>query len=80
MRGIFLAIITSPMARPAKDPRHRMSTHLRIPVTDEQKRKIMEAIADEPTGFAAWARAVLLQAANDRLGSVSARKRSREGE
>lgn len=55
------------MARPLKEPRHRMSTHLRIPVTDEQKQIIMDAIADEPTGFAAWAREVLLQAAEKRL-------------
>lgn len=44
-----------------------MSTHLRVPVTDEQKKIIMDAIADEPNGFAAWAREVLLQAARGRL-------------
>jgi hypothetical protein len=44
-----------------------MATHLRIPVTDEQKKRIMEAIAEEPSGFAAWAREVLLRAAEERL-------------
>jgi len=42
-----------------------MDTDLRIPVTTEQKRAIMEAVADEPAGFAAWARDVLLRAANE---------------
>jgi hypothetical protein len=58
------------MARPLKEARHRMSTHLRIPVTDEQKQTIMEAIADEPTGFAAWAREVLLNAAEKRFAKT----------
>lgn len=40
-----------------------METHLRVPVTADQKQIIMDAIADEPDGFAAWARAVLLEAA-----------------
>lgn len=53
------------MARPPKDERLRMSTDLRIPVTVEQKRTITEAISDEPGGFAAWARQVLLDAARE---------------
>jgi len=44
-----------------------MDTDLRIPVTAEQKVLIMAAIADEPSGFAAWARHVLLEAAKKRL-------------
>jgi len=55
------------MARPRKDERLRMDTDLRIPVTAEQKALIMAAIADEPSGFAAWARHVLLEAAKKRL-------------
>ena len=51
------------MARPPKEPHLRMSIDLRIPVTAEQKQKIMDAVADEPGGFAAWARDVLLRAA-----------------
>jgi hypothetical protein len=42
-----------------------MNTHLRIPVTAEQKRLIAEAVADAPTGLAAWAREILVQAAAD---------------
>jgi hypothetical protein len=55
------------MARPPKEPRLRMTTDLRIPVTAEQKAIISDAIADEPDGFAAWARRILLAAAQDRL-------------
>jgi hypothetical protein len=43
-----------------------MSIDLRIPVTAGQKAKIMAAVADEPAGFAAWARGVLLRAAESR--------------
>ena len=51
------------MARPRKDGRLRMDTSLRIPVTSEQKALIDQATADEPEGMAAWARALLLEAA-----------------
>lgn len=54
------------MARPPKEPHLRMSIDLRIPVTAEQKRAIMAATADEPDGFAAWARQVLLLAAAEK--------------
>jgi len=43
-----------------------MNVDLRIPVTPDQKQTIMDAIADEPDGFAAWARDVLLKAAMER--------------
>ena len=55
------------MARPRKYGDARMDTHLRIPVTDEQKELIDEAIADEPEGMAAWARAILLEAAKRKI-------------
>jgi hypothetical protein len=51
------------MARPLKEPHLRMNIDLRIPVTAEQKQAIMAAVADEPGGFAAWARGVLMSAA-----------------
>lgn len=57
------------MARPPKNPRLRMDIDLRIPVTVDQKRRIMEAVADEPGGFAAWARQVLLEAAEEKRAS-----------
>lgn len=55
------------MPRPRKAGKLRMDTDLRIPVTTEQKQVITEATADEPEGMAAWARAVLLQAATRKL-------------
>lgn len=54
------------MARPPKEPHLRMNTDLRIPVTAEQKQEIMAAVADDPMGFAAWAREILLRAAEKR--------------
>jgi hypothetical protein len=44
-----------------------MATDLRIPVTEDQKRLIVEATSDEPEGMAAWARVILLQAAQRKL-------------
>ena len=44
-----------------------IDTDLRIPMTAEQKRLIDEATTDEPNGKAAWARAVLLDAARRKL-------------
>jgi hypothetical protein len=55
------------MARPRKDPKLRMGTDLRVPMTEDQKRLIVEATSDKPEGMAAWARAVLLQAAQRQL-------------
>lgn len=56
------------MARPPKEPHLRMGIDLRIPVTPEQKQAIMDAVTDEPDGFAAWARRVLLEAARIKVG------------
>ena len=52
-----------------------MNIDLRVPVTEDQKRVIMEALADDPSGFAAWARQILLQAAKDRTGTPAKRQR-----
>ena len=41
----------------------RMGTDIRIPMTEDQKAVITDAVRDEPQGMAAWARAVLLDAA-----------------
>jgi hypothetical protein len=51
-----------------------MDTDLRIPVTSEQKALIAEATRDEPEGMAAWARAVLLRAAQERVAEMRARQ------
>jgi hypothetical protein len=56
--------------RPPKDPRLRMDTDIRIPVTAEQKELISQAASGEAEGLAAWARAVLLNAARKKLGKV----------
>jgi hypothetical protein len=47
-----------------------MDTDLRIPVTSEQKALIVEATANEPEGMAAWARAILLDAARRRIARI----------
>ena len=44
-----------------------MDAYLKVPVTSEQKALIQEATNDEPEGMAAWARAILLQAARERI-------------
>ena len=49
-----------------------MDTHLRIPVTEEQKALIDEATADEPEGMAAWRRTVLLHAAKRKVARARA--------
>jgi hypothetical protein len=46
-----------------------MDTDIRIPVTAEQKQLIREAVADAPEGLAAWARWVLLRAAEERIAA-----------
>jgi predicted short-subunit dehydrogenase-like oxidoreductase (DUF2520 family) len=51
-----------------------MDTDLRIPVTADQKEIIRQATADEPEGMAAWARAVLLEAAKRRLAKANTSK------
>jgi hypothetical protein len=55
-----------------------MDTDLRIPVTTEQKKLIQKATADEPEGMAAWARRILLQAAQDQLAKVHAKDDGKE--
>lgn len=51
------------MGRPRKAGHLKMDTDLRVPLTTEQKQLIAEATKDEPEGMAAWARALLLSAA-----------------
>jgi hypothetical protein len=55
------------MGRPRKYGSLPMDTDLKIPVTSEQRTLIQQATADEPEGMAAWARAVLLDAAKRKL-------------
>ena len=64
------------MPRPRKDGRLRMDTDMRIPLTSEQKALIDEATDDEPDGKAAWARALMLDAARRKI----AKRKTREAD
>src|SRR5262249_44920002 len=77
----FLEIIVYSygMPRPPKDARLRMSTDLRIPVTAEQKRLISQAVATDPDGLAAWARRILLAAAQESVGRQAESKPTPDG-
>jgi hypothetical protein len=63
------------MVRPTKFGRQRLDTDLRIPLTSEQKAMIDRATADEAEGKAAWARAILLEAAQRKLAKLKGYKR-----
>jgi hypothetical protein len=62
------------MARPPKDPRDRKDVDLRIPVTANQKEKVMEAARLDQLDMAEWARAILLRAANQRIKKEDGRE------
>lgn len=66
---VFLekVVYTVDMARRRKDPKLLMTTDLRVPLTEDQKRLLVEATSDEPQGMAAWVRAIILQAAQRKL-------------
>jgi hypothetical protein len=51
-----------------------MDTDLRIPLTREQKDLVVKATEDQPEGMAAWARAILLEAAQKRLAERAGRR------
>jgi hypothetical protein len=51
------------MARPKKPPDDRMSDQIRIPLTADQKRLIAEAAGLNALEMTAWARSVLVRAA-----------------
>jgi hypothetical protein len=53
-----------------------MDSDVRVPVTAEQKELLNEAVADEPGGLAAWARAVLLEAAKRKIAKRDTRRLS----
>jgi len=56
-----------PRGRPRKDEGERKDVDLRIPVTAEQKARVMEAVALDGGDMATWARPVLLRAAEQVL-------------
>jgi hypothetical protein len=59
------------MARPHKDPSDRKSVDVRIPLTEEQKKLVTEAADSEQADVAAWARPILLHAAQNKLAGRS---------
>lgn len=63
---IFMAKIP-PMGRPRKYGELPVDVILKIPVTSEQRELIQQATAGEPGGVAAWARALLVAAAERKL-------------
>jgi uncharacterized protein (DUF1778 family) len=64
------------MARPKKDPSLLKNLDLRIPVTADQKRLVMDAAAVTGEDFAGWARDVLLKAARSaKKGSEASKGR-----
>jgi hypothetical protein len=54
------------MGRPPKKAKDRKDVDLRISVTSEQKRLVVEAAQMDQLDMAEWARAILLQAAKAR--------------
>jgi hypothetical protein len=55
------------MARPPKKPADRKAYHLRVPLAATQRTLIEEAARLADADKAAWARAILLEAARKRL-------------
>jgi hypothetical protein len=62
------------MGRPRKNPEDRKRYQLHVPLTDAQHATIEEAVREVGEDKAAWARAVLLKAAQ----AVLARKQRKE--
>ena len=60
---------TKRMGRPPKEAGERKDVDLRIPVTAEQKARIMDAVSLDGGDMTSWARPILLRAAEDRLRS-----------
>jgi len=68
------------MARPKKNPDARLDAELRIRVTEDQHRIIMEAVGLNQSDMSVWARTILVRAAKDRIerdgGLKSARRKN----
>jgi uncharacterized protein (DUF1778 family) len=59
------------MARPLKDARLRKDLDLRIPLTADQKRLIVEAANAVQSDVATWLRPIILQVASECLAKAS---------
>ena len=68
-----MAMIIS-MVRPKKDPSERKTFILRIPMTEDQRNLIVDAVSRNQIDMAAWARPILLKAAKLEI-SKETRKR-----
>jgi len=55
------------MPRPPKEPSERKNVDVRVPLTEEQKRIIADAAAEDGTDVATWVRPIILRAAAKRL-------------
>lgn len=58
------------MPRPPKNPEDRKDYHLRVPLAEAQRAAVEEAARLEDQDMAAWARAVLMDAAKKRIGKA----------
>ena len=70
--GIFLAIIWH-MPRPKKDPSLKKGETLRIPVSEDEKRRLYDAAIAIDGEFASWARTILLKAADNYAATRTAK-------
>jgi hypothetical protein len=65
--------------RPPKPEQERKSKDLRIPVSDEQKALVAEAMRVTKQEMAAWARPILLSAAEAILAAAKSKRRKPPG-
>jgi hypothetical protein len=57
------------MPRPRKNKGDRKSVDLRVPLTEAQKERIAQAAKLDDVDMAAWARPILLRAAEERIAA-----------
>ena len=77
---VFMGIIYHAYmaGRPTKEPGQKMNVALRIMLTAEQSQLIREAARRQGIDVSAWARPILLQAANEKVGQSEFVKRQRK--
>jgi hypothetical protein len=68
---------TNGMARPRKNPSQRKDVDVRIPMTEDQKRLVAKAAEESDMDLAAWARPILLRAAQKYHAAPSTTERKR---
>jgi uncharacterized protein (DUF1778 family) len=70
-------MVRTKMARPKKDERLLKTIPLRIMLTAEQRQLIEEAATADGMDLTAWARPILLQAAQDRIAKSGQKRRQK---